>query len=569
MSSHREAPTISKDPVADNTDLYAFVDPVDTSKVTIVSNFIPLEEPAGGPNFFQFGDDVLYEILIDNNGDGVEDVTYQFRFKTTTQNPGTFLYNTGPIGSLTDPNWNVRQLYSVAKVLGPRRTGSSTLLGSDLPTPPVRIGPRSTPDYASLADAAVNNLGGGVKTFAGQRGEGFYVDLGSIFDLGALRPFQNLHLIPTPAAPGVNGTKGFNVHTIAIQVPKTDLAALTVTGASRADLIAILLTGIPSGIIPGFQNSNGPTQADELRLNLAFAPSYDASDSGINPPGGSAKRFGLLGGDLDGFPDGRRVFDNVTAAELRAIAGVTYPLLDSSFTPDAAARVRLAGAALRFSVALAQRDFHAELHRLFRSRGWAQTLPAMRLRVLKAHKDRCTFEVSLDTENGWQSLIGKVHEGDRSDVFAAMQSIVDAGFGPTAEFAIPRPLTYVPSLHVLLEERIQGTQVKEIFLDGALDERLAAARRCGAWLARYHLGAPQQGRLAAPSESMTDPSTRSLRHMALPDPGTRRGISRFTKPQNVCTGHYATYTNGFLRSPSGPRSCSMKGSARSDGFART
>ena len=445
MSSHREAPTISKDPVADNTDLYAFVDPVDTSKVTILSNFIPLEEPAGGPNFFQFGDDVLYEILIDNDGDGVEDVTYQFRFKTTTQNPATFLYNTGPIGSLTDPNWNVRQLYSVTKVVGPRRTGSSTLLGSDLPTPPVRIGPRSTPDYASLADAAVNSLAGGVKTFAGQRGEGFYVDLGSIFDLGTLRPFQNLHLIPTPAAPGVNGTKGFNVHSIAIQVPKTDLtrngfnpsdpadprsvigvwsaasrrkgtvreknarivqsgpwvqvsrlgeplinevvielgekdlwnsqtpdadvqflddyahpqlqgllpvlypgvfpnlAALTGTGASRADLIAILLTGIPSGIIPGFQNSNGPTQADELRLNLAFAPSYDASDSGINPPGDSAKRFGLLGGDLDGFPDGRRVFDNVTAVELRAIAGVTYPLIDSSFTPDAAAGLLMDG----------------------------------------------------------------------------------------------------------------------------------------------------------------------------------------------------------------------------------
>ena len=159
-----------------------------------------------------------------------------------------------------------------------------------------------------------------------------------------------------------------------------------------------------------------------------------------------------------------------------------------------------AGAALRFSVALAQRDFHAELHRLFRSHGWAQTLPAMRLRVLKAHKDCCTFEVSLDTENGWQSLIGKVHEGDRSDVLGAMQSIVDAGFGPTAEFAIPRALAYVPSLHVLLEERIQGTEVKEIFLNGAFDERLAAARRCGAWLARFHTGAPPQGRLAEPSE---------------------------------------------------------------------
>jgi len=445
MSSHREAPAISKDPVADNTDLYAFVDPADTSKVTLLANFIPLEEPAGGPNFFQFGDEVLYEILIDNDGDGEEDVVYQFRFKTIVQNPGTFLYNTGPISSLTDPNWNVRQSYTVTRIRGERDEGRRKVLGSDLPTPPVRIGPRSTPDYVSLANAAVQDLGDGVKTFAGQRGEGFYVDLGSIFDLGALRPFQNLHLIPTPAAPGVNGTKGFNVHTIAIQVPNTDLtrggfnptdpadprsvigvwsaarrrkglvrekhgrtvetgpwvqvsrlgeplinevviergekdrwnstaperderfrddyahpqlqallpilypgvfpnlAALTASGASRDDLVAILLTGIPPGIIPGFQNSNGPTLADELRLNMAFAPSYDATDSGINPPGDSAKRFGLLGGDLDGFPNGRRVFDNVTAVELRAIAGVTYPLIDKNFTPDGAAGLLMDG----------------------------------------------------------------------------------------------------------------------------------------------------------------------------------------------------------------------------------
>jgi len=437
MSSHREAPSISKDPVADNTDLYAFVDPADTSKVTILANFIPLEEPAGGPNFFQFGDDVLYEILIDNDGDGVEDVTYQFRFKTTTQNPGTFLYNTGPIGSLTDSNWNVRQMYSVTKVLGPRRTGATSVLGADLPTPPVRIGPRSTPNYPVLASAAVNDLGAGVKTFAGQRGEGFYVDLGSIFDLGALRPFQHLHVIPLPDAPGVNGTKGFNVHTIAIQVPKTDLTrggfnptdpadarsvigvwsaasrrkamvrekdarvvqtgpwvqvsrlgeplinevvielgekdlwnsrppagdsqflddyaqpalqTLAKSGKTRADLIAILLTGIPPGVITGFQNSNGPTQADELRLNLAFAPTYDATDSGINPPGDSNKRFGILRAftadglpDLDGFPNGRRVFDNVTAIELRAIAGLTFPLVDNTFTPDGAAGLLLDG----------------------------------------------------------------------------------------------------------------------------------------------------------------------------------------------------------------------------------
>src|SRR2546421_11791 len=161
MSSHREAPAISKDPVADNTDLYAFVDPADTSKVTLLANFIPLEEPAGGPNFFQFGDEVLYEILVDNDGDGEEDVVYQFRFKTVVQNPGTFLYNTGPISSLTDPNWNVRQSYTVTRIRGERDEGQRKVLGSDLPTPPARIGPRSTPDYVSLANAAVRDRRGG------------------------------------------------------------------------------------------------------------------------------------------------------------------------------------------------------------------------------------------------------------------------------------------------------------------------------------------------------------------------------------------------------------------------
>ncbi|MCX9074299.1 MAG: DUF4331 family protein, partial [Candidatus Methanoperedens sp.] len=112
MTSHREAPAISKDPVADNTDVYAFVSPDQPDTVTLITNFIPLEEPAGGPNFFQFGDDVLYEIKVDNDGDGIEDITYQFRFKTVFRNPGTFLYNTGPINSLDDPDWNIRQFYS-------------------------------------------------------------------------------------------------------------------------------------------------------------------------------------------------------------------------------------------------------------------------------------------------------------------------------------------------------------------------------------------------------------------------------------------------------------------------
>ena len=122
MSSHREAPEISKDPVADNTDVYAFVSPDKPDTVTIIANYIPLEGPAGGPNFFEFGDDVLYEIYIDNDGDAKPDVVYQFRFRARLRNPNTFLYNTGPIGSLDDPNWNRRQFYTVTRMDRARHT---------------------------------------------------------------------------------------------------------------------------------------------------------------------------------------------------------------------------------------------------------------------------------------------------------------------------------------------------------------------------------------------------------------------------------------------------------------
>ena len=143
MSSHREAPEISKDPVADSTDVYAFVSPDKPDTVTLIANYIPLQSPAGGPNFYEFGDDVLYEIHIDNNGDGRADISYQFRFSTTVRDPDTFLYNVGPIESLSSPNWNRVQTYSVSV------NGGS--LGSGLACPPCNIGPLSTPDYASLA----------------------------------------------------------------------------------------------------------------------------------------------------------------------------------------------------------------------------------------------------------------------------------------------------------------------------------------------------------------------------------------------------------------------------------
>ena len=421
MSSHREAPEISKDPVADNADTYAFVSPDNPSTVTIITNYVPLQAPPGGPNFFEFGDDVLYSIYIDNDGDALPEITYQFSFQTQIGDPNTFLYNTGPISSLSDPNWNKRQFYTVTRIEG----DDCDVLGSGLPCPPCNVGPRSTPNYPALAAAAVQTLKSGEVVFAGQRNDPFFVDLGSIFDLGDLRPFQNLHLIPTAAAPGVDATKALNIHTIAIQIPISELTAdgsvpsdpmsakavlgiwgaasrrkmrladcandelaeagpwvqvsrlgnplfnevlvplgrkdrwnasqpsgdadfadgvkhpelagllpvlypgvfpnLAALSADRADLVAILLTGIPAGIVPGFQNNTGSVLADMLRLNVAIAPSASP-----NP-------LGLIGGDAAGFPNGRRVADDVVTIELRAIAGVTYPLIDSTYKPDGAA----------------------------------------------------------------------------------------------------------------------------------------------------------------------------------------------------------------------------------------
>jgi len=150
-SSHREAPLISGDPLADNTDVYAFVSPERPDTVTLISNFIPLQLPASGPNFWKFDDHVLYEIMVDNNGDAVEDVTFQFRFRTDTRNPNTFLYNTGRIDSLDDTDWNVRQFYSVTRVDGPRRSGTRRSVATDVPSPPVNVGNRSLrPEFSRL-----------------------------------------------------------------------------------------------------------------------------------------------------------------------------------------------------------------------------------------------------------------------------------------------------------------------------------------------------------------------------------------------------------------------------------
>src|SRR5580693_503513 len=207
MSSHREAPYISSDPVADNTDVYAFVSPDAPDTVTIIANFIPLEAPAGGPNF------------------------YQFAFSTAAPDPAAgFLYNTGPITSLSDTTWNRRQTYDVTKV----QWGNSTTVGSSLPCPPCNIGPLSTPDYPSLAAAAVSTLATGEKVFAGQRADAFFVDLGAVFDLGDLRPFASLHAGGGALGmhDGINTLGASNVHTIALQIPKE---MLTCDGSNPTD----------------------------------------------------------------------------------------------------------------------------------------------------------------------------------------------------------------------------------------------------------------------------------------------------------------------------------------------
>ena len=399
-SSHREAPLISQDPLADNTDVYAFVSPERPDRVVLISNFIPLQFPSSGPNFWKFDDNVLYEIMIDNTGDAVEDVTFQFRFRTEIRNPNTFLYNTGPVTSLDDPDLNVRQFYSVTRVTGPRRTGAARLIAADVPVMPANVGVSSMRDYnGQLGSGVFPQEFDGIRLFAGPRDEGFYVDLGATFDLLQLRSLVNGLGAP------IDSLAGYNVHSIAIEVPITGVTRTgtrpagasdpsatigvwstasrpttttrTASGQShsgdfvqvsrlgnplvnevvipvgvkdvfnglaptgdaaalgfvtdpllpplmqalfgvqtpptpRNDLVTIFLTGIP-GLN---QIGTSPRPSEMLRLNTGI------------PPSARPHRLGVLGGDLAGFPNGRRVGDDVVDIALQAMAGAT-PL-----TPD-------------------------------------------------------------------------------------------------------------------------------------------------------------------------------------------------------------------------------------------
>jgi len=293
-SSHRDSPFISEDPAADNTDVYAFVstEPGRDQYVTILANYIPLQEPANGPNFYKLSDFVTYEINIDVDGDAHADLTYRYQFKTRIVDPGTYLYNTNtilPPPVPADPtsqyvNLNQPQSYTLTE-LGKGTPGNGKVLLDNVRTAPNRPGPKSinftavgrggtavqgdtTAAYQDLAEMAVHTApnSGGLRSFVGPRDEGFYVGLGTAFDL------------INPTAPGADGTSGFNVSTLAVEIPKARLKAAGDTDGIIGVWATASRTRLPvcnsqSGVGPGQNqpcdvaagNSNGVgTQVSRL-----------------------------------------------------------------------------------------------------------------------------------------------------------------------------------------------------------------------------------------------------------------------------------------------------------------
>ena len=225
-SSHREAPGIAKDPVADNTDVYFFRDPTNPTRLVMISNWIPLEEPAGGPNFSHFEETIRYEFNVDSDGDGLEDIVYRLEFTRNVRNGNTFLQNTGAVLQPTDATQNVYYTYKISKCLGPSPNQSScTVLGNNLLEAPNNVGPKSFPNGYDTGSGIPNTLSYAVDdntlVFAGPRADGFFVDLGMVFDLINFRPGT----LPGNMGGGVNSLAGYNTHSIAISVPIQNLTA--------------------------------------------------------------------------------------------------------------------------------------------------------------------------------------------------------------------------------------------------------------------------------------------------------------------------------------------------------
>jgi hypothetical protein len=399
-SSHREAPNTANDPTADDTDVYAFSAKDRPGSLTVVSNWIPLEDPAGGPNFYNFDPKAHYYINVDNTGDGRRDIRYEFAFKTHIRNRNSFAVALPPVNSLRSKNLNVYQTYSVTRERFNRKgkLKGESVVARNLRAVPSNIGPKTMPNYGALAAQGIRSLKGGGRVFAGQRDDPFFVDLGQTFDSINFRPGVGTG----NQGGGKDDVAGYNTNSIVLQVPErkvtkngrsvsgpsarnavvgvwssTERRRLQVTNGTgggkgkfvqvsrlgnplvnevviplgqkdrfnrtqpqndaknygkfvvkpelahlmnvlfnlgvkengRTDIVTALLTGVP-GLT---QISKKPAAADTLKINLGV------------PPAATENRFGVLAGDNAGFPNGRRLGDDVVDIELRVIGGFLLP----------------------------------------------------------------------------------------------------------------------------------------------------------------------------------------------------------------------------------------------------
>jgi hypothetical protein len=390
-SSHREAPLISGDPRADNTDTYAFVSPDKPDTVTILANWYPFEEPNGGPNFYAWATHTRYTVKVDNNGDGVADVVYTWKFHNHYRDDANqFLYNTGVVKHLTDSTLNFYQTYTLTEL----ENGTTKTLLKNKIAAPSDVGPASMPDYQTLSNEAIAPLPEGGQTWVGQADDPFFLDL-RVFDL----------LYGGDLSEGGQDTlDGYNVNVIGLQVPKSDLAlhgnatnnpvvgiwstteerstvgkhhvwrqvsrlgnplvneavvplkykdAFNTIGPAVDHTIAPVVAKVKDPIVPklvqaiygipappaprndlveifltGICKACGPISADlnSQLLNKGvnpdkFVPSEELRLNMSVPPTAQPNRLGVIGGDNAGFPNGRRLGDDVIDIALQVMEG--------------------------------------------------------------------------------------------------------------------------------------------------------------------------------------------------------------------------------------------------------
>jgi Domain of unknown function (DUF4331) len=402
-SSHREAPAILEDPTADNTDVYFFRSPERHDTATIIGNWIPLEEPSAGPNYYLFSTTARYNLNVDQTGDGKWDLRYQYRFRTLAPKADAAGYVYAfPAGTVV-----VRQQYDLFEIKrNAKGVTRERRIARNVDVSPNNPGPKSLPNYADYFRGAVKPASGGIQTFAGPSDDPFFVDLGMTFDLVNLDKPGRPNIGTGNQGGGVDALSRYNVHTIAIQVPisklKTRSAAvgvyasterpvvqtsivrsrgkasikstkvwrqvsrlgnplinelviprykkdawnsedpstdakydryytapfvatalnalfpslnLNIPTSERGEISAALLNGVDLSALGLANNATGKTKADLLRLNLD------------TPVTAAPKPLGALQGDPQGFPNGRRLTDDVVDIELRVIGGALHNLV--------------------------------------------------------------------------------------------------------------------------------------------------------------------------------------------------------------------------------------------------